>query len=153
MKANVKNPVYVGFWARFSAFFIDSLIVSIMLLPLTNTANLDIAILSDPVKSEAYLESLMLQMGMELLFFGVLFILFWKIFAATPGKLLFKSYIVNADDFKPATSSQLIIRYFAYFLSLLPLGLGFLWIALDKKKQAWHDKIAKTVVIREKPEA
>jgi uncharacterized RDD family membrane protein YckC len=31
---------------------------------------------------------------------------------------------------------------------MLPLGLGFLWIAFDKRKQAWHDKLAGTVVIR-----
>jgi uncharacterized RDD family membrane protein YckC len=25
--------------------------------------------------------------------------------------------------------------------------LGFLWIAFDPRKQAWHDKIGRTVVI------
>ena len=145
-------PIYIGFWARLSAFLIDSVIVSLMLLPLrAKTLSVDIAILNDPVESQAYLETIISQMGLELLFLGVLFILFWKYFAATPGKLLFKSYIVNATDFTPATSSQLTIRYFAYFLSLLPLGLGFIWIAFDKKKQGWHDKLARTVVINEKP--
>ncbi|MBT7879149.1 MAG: hypothetical protein HN738_13805, partial [Gammaproteobacteria bacterium] len=32
------------------------------------------------------------------------------------------------------------------------LGLGFIWIALDKRKQGWHDKLAGTVVIIGKPE-
>jgi uncharacterized RDD family membrane protein YckC len=27
-------------------------------------------------------------------------------------------------------------------------GLGFLWIGFDHGKQAWHDKIAGTVVVR-----
>ncbi|HKF94921.1 MAG TPA: RDD family protein, partial [Gammaproteobacteria bacterium] len=31
-----------------------------------------------------------------------------------------------------------------------PLGLGFLWIAFDKRKQGWHDKLAATVVVRPK---
>ncbi len=39
------------------------------------------------------------------------------------------------------------VRYLAYFVSLVPLGLGYLWVALDKRKQGWHDKIAGTVVI------
>jgi uncharacterized RDD family membrane protein YckC len=30
----------------------------------------------------------------------------------------------------------------------LAIGLGFLWIAFDDRKQGWHDKIAGTVVIR-----
>jgi len=43
----------------------------------------------------------------------------------------------------------LIGRYFGYFLASIPLGLGLLWVAFDKRKQGWHDKLAGTVVIRE----
>ncbi|HEY4989416.1 MAG TPA: AIR carboxylase family protein, partial [Opitutaceae bacterium] len=32
--------------------------------------------------------------------------------------------------------------------SVLALGLGFIWIAFDREKQGWHDKIAGTVVVR-----
>jgi uncharacterized RDD family membrane protein YckC len=31
---------------------------------------------------------------------------------------------------------------------LAAAGLGFIWIAFDDGKQAWHDKIAGTVVVR-----
>lgn len=34
------------------------------------------------------------------------------------------------------------------FLSLLIAGLGFIWIAVDREHQAWHDKIAGTWVVR-----
>jgi len=33
---------------------------------------------------------------------------------------------------------------------VVPLGLGLLWVAFDKRKQGWHDKLAGTVVIRSK---
>jgi len=42
----------------------------------------------------------------------------------------------------------MIGRYFAYFISTIPLCLGFLWITFDRKKQGWHDKLAGTVVVR-----
>jgi uncharacterized RDD family membrane protein YckC len=45
------------------------------------------------------------------------------------------------------TVKQSVIRYLAYYVSLIPLGLGFFWIAWDDKKQGWHDKIAGTIVI------
>jgi uncharacterized RDD family membrane protein YckC len=32
---------------------------------------------------------------------------------------------------------------------MLVFFLGFIWVAFDKRKQGWHDKIAGTVVIRE----
>jgi uncharacterized RDD family membrane protein YckC len=31
---------------------------------------------------------------------------------------------------------------------MFPMCLGFLWIAFDKRKQGWHDKLAGTVVVR-----
>jgi uncharacterized RDD family membrane protein YckC len=40
------------------------------------------------------------------------------------------------------------LRYIGYFVSGLALGIGFLWVAFDSRKQGWHDKIAGTVVIR-----
>jgi uncharacterized RDD family membrane protein YckC len=41
-----------------------------------------------------------------------------------------------------------IVRALACFLSLFAAGLGFLWIIWDPERQAWHDKIAGTVVVR-----
>jgi len=143
---------YIGFWQRFIAFLIDSLFASLLLLPITmNMAAIDISILSDPIQSQIYLQSVMLGMSLKMLLIGIVFVLFWFYFSATPGKLLFKSYIVDAATYKAATKVQLTIRYFGYFVSLMPLGLGFLWIAFDEKKQSWHDKIAGTVVINHKP--
>jgi uncharacterized RDD family membrane protein YckC len=40
------------------------------------------------------------------------------------------------------------VRYLAYFVSIIPLFLGVLWVAWDKKKQGWHDKLANTVVVQ-----
>ncbi len=149
---NKQDWSYVGFWPRFLAFLIDSTIASLLIAPFaSSTTNLDIAKLSDPGQSQDYLQSILVDLGLESLLMGILFILFWIRFAATPGKLLFKSYIVNASDQKPATKTQLVLRYFGYFISLLPLGLGFIWIGIDKRKQGWHDQIAGTIVINKKP--
>lgn len=46
--------------------------------------------------------------------------------------------------------SVLIGRYLAYYVSLIPFGLGFIWVAFDGRKQGWHDKLAGTVVVRKK---
>ena len=44
---------------------------------------------------------------------------------------------------------QAIFRYLGYFVALLPLGLGILWVAFDKRKQGWQDKLAGSVVLRD----
>ncbi|MBL8320870.1 MAG: RDD family protein, partial [Acinetobacter sp.] len=43
---------------------------------------------------------------------------------------------------------QSIIRYVGYFPAMMALFIGIFWVAFDKRKQGWHDKMANTVVIR-----
>ncbi len=77
----------------------------------------------------------------------LLTIILWVKFLGTPGKLLLDCQVVDADSFKPMSIKQAALRYVAYLASILPLLLGFLWVARDKRKQAFHDKIANTVVL------
>ncbi len=41
-----------------------------------------------------------------------------------------------------------IARTLMKVVSLIPLGLGFLWMLWDKDGQTWHDKVAETVVVK-----
>jgi uncharacterized RDD family membrane protein YckC len=60
------------------------------------------------------------------------------VFAAAPKNNLLRGIVIEC-----------IGQYFGYFVSILPLMLGFIWVGIDKKKQGFHDKLAGTVVIRE----
>ena len=146
---------YIGFWLRFLAFLIDSIVAAIILIPFvtvfigeTQVADYD---LQNRANLILLLKRLSLQWTVEILFIGTFFVLFWIFKSATPGKMLFRICIVDALTLGKANARQNIVRYLGYFLSLIPFGLGFLWIAIDHRKQGWHDKIANTVVIRGKP--
>jgi uncharacterized RDD family membrane protein YckC len=39
------------------------------------------------------------------------------------------------------------LRYFGYIVSTIPLFFGFIWILFSRKRQGWHDKIARTCVV------
>jgi|TARA_B110000240_G_scaffold194132_1_gene241202 uncharacterized RDD family membrane protein YckC len=152
---NDSDVIYVGFWIRFLAFLIDSIIATIAITPLVSTligetlvTNYD---LQDNAQMMQFLSDWSLQLGLELLFMATIFILFWTIKSATPGKMLFGAYIVDAKTLGKASPKQNVIRYLGYYVSMIPLFLGFLWIALDKRKQGWHDKFAGTLVIKGKP--
>jgi hypothetical protein len=80
--------------------------------------------------------------------FAVAVIVFWRFRGATPGKMLVNAKIVTAQGLAQPSTGRLIGRFFAYFVSIVPACLGFLWIAFDRRKQGWHDKIAGTVVVR-----
>ena len=133
---------YVGFWARVLATLIDSvLIMAITLPPLLAIYGL------------AYLENDEAISGLADILISnilpmILVILFWTKKQATPGEMAGSARIVDAETGKASSVKQCIGRYFAYILSAIPLGLGFLWVAFDPKKQAWHDKLAGTVVVK-----
>lgn len=75
---------------------------------------------------------------------------FWIYRQSTPGKMAISAKIVDAKTGEKPTLQQFIVRYIGYFLASIPLGLGILWVAWDKRKQGWHDKLANTVVISKK---
>ena len=69
----------------------------------------------------------------------------WK--ATTVGGIVLNLKVVRLDD-QRVTLAVGLVRALAAAFSVVVLFLGFLWIAWDKDKQAWHDKIAGTVVVR-----
>ena len=79
----------------------------------------------------------------------MLIVFCWRRFAGTPGKLLMRCQVVDATTGRRVGLWQALVRCMAYLISMLPLGLGFLWIAWDRRKQGFHDKLAGTLVIME----
>jgi hypothetical protein len=55
---------------------------------------------------------------------------------------------VISSDGSPVSWGQAVLRYIGYIISGLVFALGFIWIAFDAQRQGWHDKIAKTYVVR-----
>ncbi len=68
-------------------------------------------------------------------------------FGATPGKLLLGLRIVRCDGSR-LTFSRALVRFAAEALSIMPLGAGFLLVLTNPLRQALHDLIADTQVIR-----
>ena len=79
---------------------------------------------------------------------AVAVVLFWIYKSATPGKMVLKLRIVDARTGGKPSVGQLVGRYLAYYISIIPLMLGIIWVGIDKRKQGWHDKLAGTLVIK-----
>jgi len=71
----------------------------------------------------------------------------WKLRGSTIGGIVFDLHVVRLDG-RPIDWETAIVRALSCFLSLAVAGLGFIWIVFDDNNQAWHDKIAGTVVVR-----
>ena len=112
-----------GFWIRMAALLLDVLLIGFAMSVLHHMVHMHLLVLA------AY---------------GAVM---WKLRGSTVGGIVFDLRVVRVDG-RPLDWETAIIRALGCFLSLAVAGLGFIWIAFDQASQAWHDKIAGTVVVR-----
>ena len=143
MKDNFENCEFAGFGVRVGSWVIDQIIVGIIIFPWLYL------IYGDSYGSGSTVFEGPLDFLITVVLPCIAVILFWYYKNATPGKMVIKAKILDAKTGQPPTLGQCVGRYFAYIVSGLPLGAGFIWIAFDKRKQGWHDKLAGTVVVKE----
>jgi len=70
----------------------------------------------------------------------------WHMVGSSPGKAVVGLRIVRADGRRPSLL-QATLRLLGYWISGIPLFLGFVWWLFDDDHQAWHDKLAGTFVV------
>jgi len=134
---------YAGFWRRLLAFILDSFLfyaVVAPLLMLSYWSSEQVGVFAIYGIADFLLTTLLPV---------VLIIGFWIKLSATPGKLLLDCKVVDAKTLQPLGWKKALLRCLAYVVSALPVYLGFVWIAFDKRKQGLHDKLAGTLVLQE----
>ena len=136
---------YAGFWIRAWATIIDSFLIAVITLPIL----LSIYGVDDYFDSDGFIAG-----PMDFLISYVLpalaVILFWIYRQATPGKMAIRAKIMDGRTGEKPSTGQCIGRCFAYIPATLFFGIGIFWVAFDKRKQGWHDKLAGTVVVKAK---
>ncbi len=144
--ADSQSLPYANLGIRLLAMVLDGL----LLIFLWSLLRFFQALLGAPAETEA--TPLFLDYGtMALVFLGAMAItaLCWHWFAGTPGKLLVDIRVIGVNTGQPPGLAQAVLRFAAYPISLLPASLGFLWTFWDRRRQGFHDKLSRTVVIHE----
>ncbi len=130
MQDQVQQPAMsVGFGERLVAYLIDAVILIVIDVVLIVALGPVAGRLLGFVLNVAY------------------FVGFWTAGGQTPGKMAMGLHVVKQDG-SPIDGSTAALRYVGYILSGIALGLGFLWIIWDPQHEGWHDKIAKTRVVK-----
>jgi len=146
--------IYGGFWRRFFAFTLDNVVIYILATLVFTAGMFVLGVLSGlheirPMGRHtlALLLRIAILFNLLYLFMGMAyFTYFHGICGKTPGKMVFGLKVIRETG-EPLTFGTAFLRWIGYFLSSLPLYLGFIWIAFDSKKQGFHDKLAGTIVI------
>lgn len=151
---------YAGFVTRAIAFVIDLLLIVItqlvtlvfirLILDFFGLSELarDIFEPNDSASSSPLV--LLLRWGITLftssVFFAIYSITLWLVADKTLGQALMGLRVVRTDG-HPITFSPALKRFLGYYVSFFALGIGFLWVLIDDRRQGWHDKMADTVVV------
>ena len=156
---------YAGFWRRFAAAIIDSFWLGLLsylplkheVYPVIETSG---TIVQTILTSHSFKESDSISIPIDstfiitILLFGLVYKLYYTLwesskFQATPGKIALAIKVEDVDG-KRLTFIKALARNMAKFVSSMFFCIGYMMVGWDAKKQALHDKLANTVVVRNK---
>jgi uncharacterized RDD family membrane protein YckC len=134
-----------GVVSRGAAYVVDASVLAGIVIVSIAVAQLIGAVTGLRARDLARLAGPLAVTALPLLF--VLYLtVFWGLAGRTPGMALFALRVV-ATDGRPLSWSAAALR--AVTLTVFPVG--FLWSVVDRRHQAVHDKLARTLVVRIPP--
>ena len=150
---------YAGFVSRLIAFVLDRiiiwtviLIINTILIVILGFFNLSLEQILNLQNNQNILQTLftifffLLVISINFVLYNAYFIVFWMLVGQTPGKMIMGVRIVSTDG-SPVGFFQSVRRLIGYWISMIIVFLGFLWVLISDTRQGWHDKIANTYVI------
>lgn len=134
------SVVFSGFVPRLIAYIIDSIFITLIALIIGMSAGIAMGLDNLAIFEVSYYAS-----GIVVLIYMVPC---WAMMGGTPGKLMLGMRIVGSDGSTNGIGwGRALLRLAGYFVSSLLCYAGFIWIAIDKDSQGWHDKISRTYVV------
>jgi uncharacterized RDD family membrane protein YckC len=132
-----------GFWRRTGAYLIDTILV----LALSFLVGIVVGLLGVAMHLREGDMNLIAQLAGNLLSLGY-FLYFWSGRGAgqTLGMKRLGIRVIRTDG-KYMSVGRAFLRNIGLGISFLVFLLGVIWVAFDKNKQGWHDKIADTYVV------
>jgi len=145
------EPKYAGFWIRYAAFNVDSLISGSIALAITFTisivANISLGI--QPTTKGGIITAIITLIGVCIVW--TYFIILTHIKGATWGKMAL-NLTVKSEDGNSLSLGKIILREtIGRFVSGITLSIGYIMAGFTTKKQALHDKFAHSVVVYKDP--
>jgi uncharacterized RDD family membrane protein YckC len=160
------NTNYAGFWLRFVAAIIDGIIIgcirAILILPIVAAMGFGIASNIEhmdtdrPADFVAMLAPLIAMASVVSLISTAVWVLYYTFMEssklqASVGKLALSLVVTDTNGAK-LDFSKALIRNLSKIISGVILCIGFIMAGFTDKKQALHDIIAGTIVVKKQPQ-
>ncbi len=144
------RPAFAGFWLRAIAYFIDTVLIS--LVGGVIASFYPTAFLKFPDAASTSLASLpqltpvafVITIAATWLYYTMFEASAWQ---ATPGKRVLKLYVTDLGGQRPSFA-RVAARNLAKIISSLTFLVGYLIAGFTERKQALHDILANCLVLR-----
>ena len=137
MQTDLDNAAIPSLWRRLAAIFYDAWLVAALWLV---GATIDTFIGAGSEGSHLGLQLYALLAPL------VFFSWFWMHGGQTLGMRAWRLRLLGSDG-SSVTLRQSVVRYVGAMLSMLALGLGYLWSLFDRQGLAWHDRLSNTRLV------
>lgn len=142
---------YGGFWIRFVAAVIDGLVVSAVVLPVAGIIAVGIGVAGDAVRMPGGGVGLVRGIVLQTLFVCASWIYEAAMESSSKQATLGKMALglkVTDEHGQRISFARATARYFSKIVSGMILWIGFIMAGFTARKQALHDMMAGTLVIR-----
>lgn len=155
--------LYAGFWLRFVAYLIDSLLMGIVIVPLflilavMTGAFAHFQLLADVTRrGQVDPAALAALLSLFFIFVGISILITWLYHAycessewqATPGKRVMNLYVSDLSGHRISFLNATGRHFSKIITGLIPLAIGYIMAGFTDRRQALHDMIASTLVLR-----
>lgn len=138
---------YAGFWIRFAAYLFDALVISFAF----NLIYIPLFLLTKPLTTTINWVFLGIMFFIQIIIVAFYYILLTYKYQATFGKMILGLKVVSKNFERPSLGRVIVREIPAKIISGLILYIGFVMAGFTQRKQALHDKIARTVVVYKDP--
>ncbi|MDO8551543.1 MAG: RDD family protein [bacterium] len=128
---------YASFGQRFAAIFLDSIVIGLLNSFISYLLNAAMGNTGGTIAS-------VMSFALAILYY----VLYQSSATQTLGKRVLKIKVVDENGKTPSAMTFFLREIIGKLISGIILGIGYLMMLWDKKKQTLHDKIASTYVVR-----
>ena len=147
MQNRPDNRIYAGFFVRLAAYIVDTVIVWAAML----IVRIPVWVTTISSPDNFLVKDFIFQYSIKDILFYIMqaayFVLLTYFTGSTLGKKLFQIRVVSAEDRKMTFFEVTFRETVGRFLSALILSIGYIMIAIDKKKRGLHDILSDTNVV------
>lgn len=144
--ASLTEMTYAGFWIRLVAFVVNTVLLTPVYLTILFLIGQGLHLIG---AGDLFEEALSLLVTLAALLVAAIDMRFIADLGGTPGQLVLGLRVVDASGHRlsrPTTAA----RYVVFVVGVVALLLGPLWVAWDRRKQGWHDKVTGAFVVRKR---